>query len=143
VDVVRHLVPLMILVAGYLLWVGAYRPGGEFHAGALLAAAGVLLLLSRSPLVANVTRRIGVRGVRIAALAGLLVFVAVGLGTMVVTGEFLHCPAGHAGALILTIEALATVSIGVVLMSMFAGTPPGDAAGVEAGEAPEGGAAGE
>jgi len=40
------LVPLSILVASYLLWVGAYAPGGAFQAGSVLGAAGVLLLLS-------------------------------------------------------------------------------------------------
>ena len=36
----RLLVPLLILVAAYLLWVGAHAPGGAFQAGAVLAAAG-------------------------------------------------------------------------------------------------------
>ncbi|VAX05289.1 Na(+) H(+) antiporter subunit B, partial [hydrothermal vent metagenome] len=39
----RLLVPLLILVAGYLLWVGTHAPGGAFQAGSVLAAAGVLL----------------------------------------------------------------------------------------------------
>jgi len=42
----RLLVPLMILVAGYLLWVGSHAPGGAFQAGSVLAAAGVLMLLA-------------------------------------------------------------------------------------------------
>ena len=36
----RLLAPLMILVAGYLLWAGAHRPGGALQAAAVLAAAG-------------------------------------------------------------------------------------------------------
>ena len=43
---VRLLLPVMILIAGYLLWVGAHAPGGVFQAGSVLGAAGVLLLLS-------------------------------------------------------------------------------------------------
>ena len=42
----RLLVPVLILVAAYLLWVGAHAPGGAFQAGSVLGAAGVLLLLS-------------------------------------------------------------------------------------------------
>ena len=42
----RLLIPILILVAGYLLWVGANAPGGAFQAGSVLAAAGVLLLLA-------------------------------------------------------------------------------------------------
>ena len=40
------LVPVLILVSGYLLWAGAHAPGGAFQAGSVLGAAGVLLLLS-------------------------------------------------------------------------------------------------
>lgn len=43
---VRVLAPLMVLMAGYLLWAGAHRPGGAFQAGAVLAAAVVLLYLA-------------------------------------------------------------------------------------------------
>ena len=42
----RLLVPLTLMVAGYLLWCGAFRPGGAFQAGAVLAAAAVLLQLA-------------------------------------------------------------------------------------------------
>ncbi len=38
--------PLMVLVAGYLLWAGENRAGGAFQAAAVLAAAGVLLRLA-------------------------------------------------------------------------------------------------
>ena len=42
---IRLVVPLMILLAGYLLWIGAFAPGGAFQGGAVLAAALVLLHL--------------------------------------------------------------------------------------------------
>ena len=42
----RLLVPVLLLVAAYLLWVGAHAPGGAFQAGSVLGAAGVLLLLA-------------------------------------------------------------------------------------------------
>ena len=45
-GLVRWLVPVLILTAGYLLWVGAHAPGGAFQAGATLAAAGVVLRLA-------------------------------------------------------------------------------------------------
>ena len=38
--------PVGIVLAAYLLWVGAYAPGGAFQAGAVLAGVGVLLLLT-------------------------------------------------------------------------------------------------
>ena len=37
----RLLAPMVILLAGYLLWAGASQPGGAFQAGALLAAGAV------------------------------------------------------------------------------------------------------
>jgi len=42
----RLLVPVLILISGYLLWVGAHAPGGAFQAGSVLGAAGVLLILA-------------------------------------------------------------------------------------------------
>ncbi|MDZ4349293.1 MAG: hydrogenase subunit MbhD domain-containing protein [Xanthomonadaceae bacterium] len=40
------LVPTTVLVGGYLLHVGGRAPGGAFQAGAVLAAAGIVLALS-------------------------------------------------------------------------------------------------
>ena len=42
-GLIRWLVPLLVVTGGYLLWVGAHAPGGAFQAGALLAAAAVLM----------------------------------------------------------------------------------------------------
>ena len=44
----RWLVPVLILMAAYLLWAGAHAPGGAFQAGATLAAAGVLGMRNRN-----------------------------------------------------------------------------------------------
>ena len=40
---IRILLPVIILVGGYLLWLGAFAPGGAFQAGVVWAAGGVLL----------------------------------------------------------------------------------------------------
>jgi multisubunit Na+/H+ antiporter MnhB subunit len=45
-GLVRLVVPVMVLVSGYLLYAGSSQPGGAFQAGAVLASAGVLLLLT-------------------------------------------------------------------------------------------------
>ena len=42
----RLLVPVLVLVAAYFLWIGAHAPGGAFQAGAVLGAAGVLWILT-------------------------------------------------------------------------------------------------
>ena len=120
----RLLVPLMILVAGYLLWVGADAPGGAFQAGSVLAAAGVLLLLAGWRLGANCAGL----PLRIALVMGLSMFVVVGTALILVGGRLLEFPPPFAAALILLIETTATLSIGVTLVALFLGGRPGTGA---------------
>ena len=117
---VRLLVPLMIVVASYLLWVGAHAPGGAFQAGAVLAAVAVLLLLSGKSLPARW------QGWPLRALLtlGLGVFIAVGAAVMLFGYRFLEYPPDQAGNLILLIEVVATVSIAVALATLFMGGRP-------------------
>lgn len=110
----RLLTPLMVLVAGYLLWVGAIAPGGAFQAGAVLAAAGVLLRLA-GLLPAWATPALLLR----AGLAlGLMVFVAVAVAVLS-HATLLTYPPALAGGLILMIEASLTLSIGLILASLY------------------------
>ncbi len=116
----RLLVPLLILVAGYLLWIGAHAPGGAFQAGSILGAAGVLLLLSDW----HFSSHFFGLSLRIALIAGLGVFVVVGLLMVLAGSQFLEYPIPLAGALILLIEAAATLSIGFTLAALFLGGRP-------------------
>ena len=117
---VRLLFPVMLLVAGYLLWVGAHAPGGAFQAGSVLAAAAVLVLLSGRQVTP------GWQGwpLRGFLSLGLGVFIAVGLATMFMDRGFLAYPADQAGALILLIEVAATLAIGATLAALFLGGRP-------------------
>ena len=45
----RLLLPFIIIVGGYILWIGKYAPGGAFQAGAILAAGGILLSTAAVP----------------------------------------------------------------------------------------------
>lgn len=110
----RLLAPLMVLVAGYLLWIGAYAPGGAFQAGAVLAAAGVLLRLA-GLLPAWVQPGVLLRG---GLALGLLVFLAVAVAGLP-QGSLLHYPPALAGALILLVEAGLTLSIGLTLAGLY------------------------
>ena len=110
----RLAVPLMIVVAVYLLWAGAVRPGGAFQAGAVLAAAAVLLHLvgllpgwSRPRL-----------GLRIGLAAGFVLFLAVAAG-LLTQGSLLQYPPAAAGVLILLIESGLTVSLALILAGLF------------------------
>jgi len=116
----RLLVPLLILVAGYLLWVGAYAPGGAFQAGAVLAAAGVLLLLAGW----RPGTRFSGLPLRIALVTGLGIFVAVGMALILLERRLLEYSPSFAGALILLIEVAASLSIGITLAALFLGGRP-------------------
>lgn len=116
----RLLVPLLLLVAGYLLWVGSRAPGGAFQAGSVLAAAGVLLLLAGW----RPAEKFLGWPLRFALIFGLVVFVSVALIMLLPGGQLLQLPPAFAGALILLIETAATVSIGVTLAALFYGSRP-------------------
>ncbi len=115
------LVPVLVVVSGYLLWVGAQAPGGAFQAGALLAAAGVLLRLAGHP-AGGLPRELAVRGLMI---SGVAVFVLMGLGLMMAGRGFLDYPVSWAGGLILLIESAATLSIATTLILAFLCGMPG------------------
>lgn len=116
------LAPTLILVAGYLLWVGAHAPGGAFQAGAVLAAAGVILRLAGK-------RDIGLPlgstlYLNIILLIGVALFLLVGLSMLVLGQPFLGYPPAIAGKLILLIETAAMVSIAATLILAFLGGRP-------------------
>lgn len=117
-SLLRLAAPIVVVIAGYLLWIGATAPGGAFQAGAVLAGVGVLLRLAG---VLTLRRSV----LRWLAVAGLLVFIAVGSTMLVYTGSFLNYPVASAGAWILLIETAATVSIASILCALFVGAEPG------------------
>jgi len=116
----RWLVPVLILTAGYLLWVGAHAPGGAFQAGATLAAAAVVLRLAGK-------RSIGLpqaATLRIVMAAGVGMFLVVGLTLLALGRPFLGYPPAWAGSLILLIESAATLAIAATLVLAFLGGRP-------------------
>lgn len=116
----RILLPLMVLLAGALLWVGAIAPGGAFQAGTVLGAAVVLASLS------GLVRpdRLPDWAARALLVLGFAVFLAVAGGTTAASGGLLRYPAAHAAGLLLAIEAALTVSIALVMALLFEGRPP-------------------
>ncbi len=119
-SLAQILTPILLLVAAYLLWVGAHAPGGAFQAGAVLGAAGVLLILSgwRLP-----PAFVGLP-LRILLVAGLSFFILVGVLMMLCGGQLLEFPPSQAGLIIVILEAMATLSIAVTLAALFLGSPP-------------------
>lgn len=115
----RWFVPLMLLFSGYLLWAGADRPGGAFQAGAVLAATGVLMRLGGVPmrfLQPGLLLRSGL-------VLGFTVFLLVALFSVMAGDAFLAYPPALAKPLIIAIEAVLTLSIAMVLLSLFVAAP--------------------
>lgn len=119
-NLARVLVPILIVVAGYLFWAGAYIPGGAFQAGAVLGAAGVLLILAGW----RIDPRFVGLPLRVSLVLGLVVFAVVGVLFTLIDRQFLEFPPHYAGVLILLIEGLATLSIGIALAALFLGADP-------------------
>jgi multisubunit Na+/H+ antiporter MnhB subunit len=112
--VLRWLVPLIIVMAGYMLWTGASLPGGAFQSGALLASAGVLIQLS-GRLQFCFTSTMG----KLLLTIGLITFTVIAVGVTTTTGVILQYPTELAAPLILLIESAATLSIASILLLLY------------------------
>lgn len=111
----RFLAPIMVVISGYLLWVGEFGPGGAFQAGSVIGAGGVLLALS------GYARPSWISGfaLRVMTGVGFIVFLGTAIGSMLVGGILLEYPPGMAKDLIIVIEVWLTLSIGAILISLF------------------------
>jgi len=116
----RWLVPLLVVTSGYLLWVGAHAPGGAFQAGAMLAAAMILLQLAYP----SIHQGFNLYLLKILLVIGIFIFVLTGLWMMSVNDDFLAFSPAHAGTLILVIETAATISIAAALTLAYIGGRP-------------------
>jgi len=119
-SLLRILLPILTVVSGYLLWIGAFAPGGAFQGGALLGGALVLVVLGG--MAARLLRYH--RLLRAGLALGLAVFIAAAGGAMTLTGGLLRYPPGAAGAWILAIESAALLSIALTLGALYLGGRP-------------------
>jgi len=111
----RSFAPVMLLVAGHLVWIGSSGPGGAFQGGAVLGAAGILLVLSGYAR----PRWVAGRAVRWILAVGLLTFIAVAVLPLLGGQALLQYPDESRKGLLLLIEVLLTLSIGASLTSLF------------------------
>lgn len=119
----RLLHPLFLMVPAYLLWRGSHAPGGAFPAGAVLGAGGVLLVLAHAVPWMHEPRRQPL--LRLLLAAGVLLFLGVALGGLLLTGTFLAIPSNVAGSVILAVEITAALSIALMLMALYLFGEPG------------------
>lgn len=116
----RAMLPFLVIIGGFLLWLGSHSPGGAFQAGSLIGAAGILLQIT------DPERRIAFSsvGFRVLLALGFISFLAVAFLTNLMQGNFLEYPQNLAGTFILVLELAATASIALTLNVMFACSHP-------------------
>jgi multisubunit Na+/H+ antiporter MnhB subunit len=111
--------PLGIVIGIYMLWEGADAPGGAFQGGTIIAAMWLLAMiagLTDAPPLKD-------RRVRLALIAGPLLFLIVGLCGLWRGDAFLAYPLDYAKPLILFIEFAMTLTVTVTLGLLVAGPP--------------------
>ncbi len=118
----RSLPPIGFVFAIYMTWAGADVPGGAFQGGTVLAAMWILVMVAGVRKVPRVSSPL----LRLAIVAGPVVFLAIGFFGFVMPGEFLAYPQGYAKPLIVVMEIALTLSIGVILGLLIAGPPKGE-----------------
>ncbi len=118
----RLLLPIMIIVAGFVLWQGDHAPGGAFQSGAILSAGILLAILVGYTLP---TRRQGL-SLRLLLAVGFSVFLLVAAATLLSSDYLLKYPDSLAGSLILLLELVATASIAALLAAAVVGGHPPD-----------------
>ena len=111
------LIPVFVVIAVYILWAGSHRPGGEFQAGAVLGAAGILALLVGKAVPGS--RRALLRHLMV--VGGGATFLGMGAVGWLMTGDLFGFEPGWAKGAILIIEVAAVVSVAFVLICLFAG----------------------
>ena len=118
----RTLPPIGFVFAIYMTWAGADVPGGAFQGGTVLAAMWILVMVAGVKRVPRVSSPL----LRLAIVAGPVVFLAIGFLGFLVPGQFLAYPEGYAKPLIVVMEVALTLSIGVILGLLIAGPPRGE-----------------
>ena len=86
------LAPLGILVGIHVFWVGADEPGGAFQGGAILAAMWIIVTMARL----TEAPQTNAFWLRLAIVAGPLVFLAAGVAGAIFAGGFFTYPPGYA-----------------------------------------------
>ena len=113
------LAPLGVLVGIHIFWVGADEPGGAFQGGAILAAMWIIVMMARLTEAPPTSAF----WLRLALIAGPLVFLIAGVAGAMFAGGFFAYPPGFAKPVILFIEAFMVLSIAVALPMLTAGPP--------------------
>jgi multisubunit Na+/H+ antiporter MnhB subunit len=116
----RLLLPLALMVAGYILWLGTQDPGGAFQGGVVAAAALSLLYLSNLRVFARLH---GLRLRLAVALAFFLPLLLTLVGALRGIPWFGYPEVGVIGW-VFALEVAVAVSVSIVLALLFIGAEP-------------------
>lgn len=119
------LAPLVVLLAGYLVWRGSHAPGGAFQAGAVLAGGAVVLAYSRRASLLGVPSGV----VRTLVVLGPASFLALAAVPAAFGGQLLEYPRAWSAVLVTAEEVVLAVSIGVTLALFLPLRRPGSSGG--------------
>lgn len=119
-SLVHLLVPLMIMIAGYLTWFGTLRAGGAFQGGTVLAGAVVLLLLASSA----TWQKIPLILLSFGLVIGPAFFLLTAIVCLISGARLFQYPMAYNRTLILLIEVVAALSISLSLAALFGGRRP-------------------
>ena len=118
--VTKVLIPYILLYAFYVQWHGDFGPGGGFQAGVIFAAGIVLygLIFGLQAAESAIRPRLVQSGVAL----GLLLYIGVGIASMLLGGEFLDYDAfgrdgQHHG--ILLVETGVLITVASVMITIF------------------------
>ena len=84
---VRLVAPFVLTFALFIMFHGADSPGGGFQGGVI--AGSVIMMLAFAYGIESTRQWVDVRIVSVLASGGVLVFAAIGLGTIALGGQFL------------------------------------------------------
>jgi multisubunit Na+/H+ antiporter MnhB subunit len=115
----RVLPPIGLVVGVYIFWIGADLPGGKFQGASIIAAMWLLAVMAGLSDAPPVSRT----WLRLALIAGPVVFIAIGTAGISAAGAFLAYPDGLAKPLIKAIEWALMPSLALTLALILAGVP--------------------
>lgn len=111
------LIPLLILFAGYSLWIGYKAPGGAFQSGAMLAGLVIISTWIKPAIIEKMLSKINWP-----LIIGAIIFGGIGMVLEILSGTaFLTYPADYAKYIILVIELFSTLSIATALSVIYFG----------------------
>jgi multisubunit Na+/H+ antiporter MnhB subunit len=116
-NLIRLLLPLFIVVAGYLIWLGKFEAGGAFQGGVVLGSAGILFWITGR----RYTLYTSQIALRLLITAGTIFICLIGLLAILGGNNLLEHSfrAIDSGLLILGIEVFTALSIAATIALLF------------------------